>query len=532
MELHIGEAFSIDPGYLVSERSAVIGQSGSGKSYLVSVICEELAANDLGFAVIDTEGEYAGLSDHCPNIDSVDIESLSKDEERIQQLITKSKKIVLDVSETEKKVINDFLDSIYRVATDLFREGQHKQYPFLIVVEEADIYIPQSKRDGLEILQVISRRGRKRGLGILLATQRPALVNKNVLSQCNNVFIGKLTLKNDIDSVRIFFSSMDDARQLTGLEPGQFYVQGTISDPSFIKVRKRKSPHGGATPTIKSRSDPTLDQTSHSEVSTSQHLEESESARVQRALDTTRGARRVTLIHYDNAKALNALNHNKRKHLILGTSESVMDVKRLVLPIFSVDVRELKKRLIGTKFVDYRILIDAITGDILSPDGTHRRSENLRCLTDLNPIQLKIMDFILTNKGASYAMLQEVLPGKRFKPSLKKLEEMHLVGFKDDTYFPLLDISYPKSLESQNANALKIRNGRTDNVTKPKISKQKLNGLIRALYPGCEVIGADVVYSTVLEVLYARDSKKRRVKIDALTGKRVESLDLLPDYTN
>jgi DNA helicase HerA-like ATPase len=222
MELHIGEAFSIDPGYLVTERSAVIGQSGSGKSYLVSVICEELAANDLGFVVIDTEGEYAGLSDHCPNIDSIDIESLSKDEEHIQQLITKSKKIVLDVSETEKKIINDFLDSIYRVATNLFREGQHKQNPFLIVVEEADIYIPQQKRDGLEILQVISRRGRKRGLGILLATQRPALVNKNVLSQCNNVFIGKLTLKNDIDSVRIFFSSMDYARQLTGLKPGQF----------------------------------------------------------------------------------------------------------------------------------------------------------------------------------------------------------------------------------------------------------------------------------------------------------------------
>ena len=64
MELHIGEAFSIDPGYLVTERSAVIGQSGSGKSYLVSVICEELAANDLGFVVIDTEGEYTGLSGH------------------------------------------------------------------------------------------------------------------------------------------------------------------------------------------------------------------------------------------------------------------------------------------------------------------------------------------------------------------------------------------------------------------------------------------------------------------------------------
>ncbi|MGZ4863034.1 MAG: ATP-binding protein [Halobacteriota archaeon] len=522
MELHIGEAFSIDPGYLVTERSAVIGQSGSGKSYLVSVICEELAApeNDLGFVVIDTEGEYAGLSELCPNVESKDIEDLSKDEDEIQRIITQSKKIVLDVSETEKKVINDFLDSIYRVATQLFKAGAHKQNPFLIVVEEADVYIPQQKRDGLEILQIISRRGRKRGLGILLATQRPALVNKNVLSQCNNVFIGKLTLKNDIDSVRIFFSSMDDARQLTELEPGQFYVQGTISDPSFIKVRRRKSRHGGATPTIKNRSDPAAGQPLHSEAHESHVVDESEPTRVQRALDTMRGAKKVSFIRYDEIKALNALNNNKRKALILGTSESILDVKRVLLPIFSLNVREVKKRLLGgSKFVDYRVLIDAITGELLSPTVVHRRSENLRYLTDLNPIQLKVMDFILTNKRASYAQLREVLPGKRFKPSLKKLEEMNLIGLKDDMYFPLLNISYPKSLESQNADSLKIGNGRADHVIKPNISKQKLNELIRGLYPGCEVLSVDTIYSTVLEVIYARDGKERPVRIDTLTGK-------------
>jgi hypothetical protein len=133
------------------------------------------------------------------------------------------------------------------------------------------------------------------------------------------------------------------------------------------------------------------------------------------------------------------------------------------------------------------------------------------------------MDFILTNKAASYAQLREVLPGKRFKPSLKKLEEMNLIGLKDDMYFPLLNISYPKSLESQNADSLKIKNGRADNVTKPKISKQKLNELIRGLYPGCEVISVDTIYSTVLEAIYARDTKKRRVRIDALTGKPLHS---------
>jgi hypothetical protein len=526
MELHIGEAFSIDPGYLVTERSAVIGQSGSGKSYLVSVICEELTKNNLGFAVIDTEGEYSGLSKQFPDqIKSIDIESLSKDEEQIQQIVTKSKRIVLDVSdldvsETEqKKIISDFLESTYRVATQLFKAGSQKQVPFLIVVEEADIYVPQQGRNGLPILETISKRGRKRGLGVLFATQRPALVNKNVLTQCNNVFIGRLTHKVDIDSVRIFFSSMDDARQLTGFEPGEFYVQGTISDPSFIKVRQRESPHGGATPTIKS-SDAKADQTSQSEVRASQDLDESEDARVQRSLDTMRGAKKVQLIHYDEIKALNAVNNNKRKYLIVGTSESILDVKRVLLPVFSVNVREVKKRFLGgNKFVDYRVLIDAISGELLSPTVVHRRSENLKYLADLNPIQLKVMDFILTNKRASYAQLREVLPGKRFKPSLKKLEEMNLIGLKDDMYFPLLNISYPKSLESQNADSLKIGNGRADHVTKPEISKQKLNELIRGLYPGCEVLSVDIIYSTVLEVIYARDGKERLVRIDALTGK-------------
>jgi hypothetical protein len=523
MELQIGETFSIDPEFLVTERSAVIGQSGSGKSYLVSVICEELAANDLGFAVIDTEGEYAGLSGH-KNITTIDnIESLSTDEERVRRLITESEKIILDVSETDPKAINAFLESIYRVATQLFRQGRHKQNPFLIIVEEADIYIPQQGKHGLQILQLISRRGRKRGLGVLFATQRPALVNKNVLSQCNNVFIGKLTLKNDIDSVRIFFSSIDDARQLIGLEPGQFYVQGVVSDPAFVKVRRRKTPHGGATPTIRRYSDLT-DLPARSDVRLPQDLDKAEHVRARLALNTTLGGKRIRYIPYEEGKVLNALNSNKRKHFkFFGASESIDDFKLLMLPIFSVGVRELKKRLIGTKFVDYRILIDAITGEILSPDGVQRRSKNLHHLTDLNPVQLKVMDLILANKGVSYAKLREAVPDKRIKSSLKKLEEMHLIGLKDDTYFPLLDISYPKSLASQSADSLKLLDGRTDYIIKPRFSKQKLNGLVRGLYPGCEVVEVDVVYSPVLEVLYAGDRTKRRARINALTGKTLHS---------
>ncbi len=523
MELHIGETFSIDPGYLVTERSAVIGQSGSGKSYLVSVICEELAASDLGFVVIDTEGEYAGLSGHR-NISVIDdIEPISTDEDRVRKIIEESQKIVLDVSETDPKAINAFLESVYRVATEMFRQGRHRQNPFLVIVEEADIYIPQRGR-GLDILQQISRRGRKRGLGVLFATQRPALVNKNVLSQCNNVFIGKLTLKNDIDSVRIFFSSMDDARQLTALEPGQFYVQGAIADPSFIKVRQRKTPHGGATPTIPRRNEHASDLTPHRGVRAAQDLDKAEHMRARLALDTTTGSKKVYYIPFDETTALSALNSNKRKHFkFFGRSESVNDFKLLMLPMFSVYVREMKKRLIGTKFNDYTVLIDAITGDILSPNGVRRRSKNLRLLADLSPTQLKVMDFILDRSGTTYAKLREALPDKGVKSSLKKLEERRLIGIKDELYFSLYDISYPKTLASESTDGLKLREGRAEDVIKPRLSKQQLKGLIRGLYPGCEVTDANIIYSPILEVLYADESSKRRVRINALTGKILHS---------
>ncbi len=527
MELRIGDSFSIDPSAIVTERSAVIGQSGSGKSYLVSVICEELARNNLGFVVIDTEGEYNGLSGHHGITvvnDIEDIEDLAKDEGRTKELIQKSRKMVLDVSEAEPKAVNTFLESVYTVATELFRQGAHKQIPFLIIVEEADIYIPQRGR-GLEILQVISRRGRKRGLGILFATQRPALVNKNVLSQCNNVFIGKLTLKNDIDSVRIFFSSLDDARELTKLEPGHFYVQGSISDPDFIKVRLRETQHGGATPTIR-REEPAMKERSSRvvPVSHSQPIEPtlSEAMRIRLALDLTHGAKQVDYVAFDDTRIINAVMKNKRKPRFRGKGESLSDISVSMYPIFEFSIREIKKKLIGTSFDDYTVLIDAISGELLNANGVGRRSTNLDRLIGLNDYQLRLMEFILSNKGVSYARLHDAFPEPGIKNRLKALEKRRLISVNDVHYHPLHEIQYPKSLKPRHASCLQLKKGRADHVCKPDYQKKGLEEVIRGLY-GCGVLHIRTIYSPVLEVSYAIDETNRRVYIDALTGKVVRS---------
>ena len=61
MKLNISSDLSVDAELVLTERTCVIGQSGSGKSYTVAVICEELVKNNLGFCIIDTEGEYYEL---------------------------------------------------------------------------------------------------------------------------------------------------------------------------------------------------------------------------------------------------------------------------------------------------------------------------------------------------------------------------------------------------------------------------------------------------------------------------------------
>ena len=109
----------------------------------------------------------------------------------------------MDVSDVldQRKLVAEFSSKLYEI------ENQQRE-PYLLIVEEADKFVPQNK-DSLKEIEEISKRGRKRGLGLLVATQRPSLVNKNVLSQCGNQLIGKLTTENDLKAVDLFFSRTD-----------------------------------------------------------------------------------------------------------------------------------------------------------------------------------------------------------------------------------------------------------------------------------------------------------------------------------
>lgn len=247
-----GRPFSIAADLIATGRTCVIGSSGSGKSYTVGVICEELCKSKVPFVIVDLEGEYSGLKEKYEAIWVGDDEesdlkwSKKVDLKLLAKYAPDCPPVILDVSEAyrPKEKVNEFLIAVYR-------EISKRRTPYLVILEEADRFCPQTGGERLQIVDEIARRGRKRGLGLMLCTQRPSLIDKNILSQCSNQLIGKLVIKNDLRSVDQFFSGYDPSDELTSLKPGEFFaLGGLVSEPEKIKMRARETHHGGKTPKL------------------------------------------------------------------------------------------------------------------------------------------------------------------------------------------------------------------------------------------------------------------------------------------
>jgi DNA helicase HerA-like ATPase len=73
----------------------------------------------------------------------------------------------------------------------------------VIVLEEAQNYIREATGNSpdsiaREVFERIAREGRKYGLGLIVASQRPSELSKTVLSQCNSFIVHRLQNPEDL----------------------------------------------------------------------------------------------------------------------------------------------------------------------------------------------------------------------------------------------------------------------------------------------------------------------------------------------
>ena len=85
-------------------------------------------------------------------------------------------------------------------------EKINNDIPLLLVYEEAHKYVPKSDsakyRASKESIERIAKEGRKYGVSLLLASQRPSEISETIFSQCNNFLALRLTNPNDQDYVK------------------------------------------------------------------------------------------------------------------------------------------------------------------------------------------------------------------------------------------------------------------------------------------------------------------------------------------
>jgi hypothetical protein len=261
--LQVAKNFSVPLADFLStgERDAILASSGMGKSYLTGVLLEETLENGTLVCIIDPEGEHFTLAEKYPCLiiggehSHVPFDP-SGVELYIEAMFTTGLSTIFDLS--------DFIDTeqqdYYAIIGDaLFRLEQKYRRKVRLVVEEAQIYAPQNggggagkkKNKGLDAITVsqrIAKRGRKRALDSLWATQRPASLSKDILSQCNRFWFGGITSELDYKAIKPFLTEAGISFQdIKSLQPGEFfyYAKGKTTR---IKVRKRYCKHAGATP--------------------------------------------------------------------------------------------------------------------------------------------------------------------------------------------------------------------------------------------------------------------------------------------
>lgn len=140
---------------------------------------------------------------------------------------------------------------VSKLLNDLFElRKKNKVPPFFCVIEEAHNFCPErsfGQTKSSSIIRNIASEGRKFGLGLGVVSQRPARVDKSVLSQVTTQAILKVTNPNDLKAIMnsVEGVSSESEDEIRNLPIGSSMITGVVDMPLFVNVRPRKSQHGG-----------------------------------------------------------------------------------------------------------------------------------------------------------------------------------------------------------------------------------------------------------------------------------------------
>ena len=164
---------------------------------------------------------------------------------------------ILDFSEVPSDILPAIVGLVARLIFQIqFWTEPEKRQPIAIVCDEAHLYLPRKEgcnpveARAVENFERIAKEGRKYGVALLVASQRPSDVSTTILSQCNNVVSMRLTNSDDQNVVKRLMpeslSGLTDVLPI--LDTGEALVVGdSVLLPSRIKITAPEEPPQSST---------------------------------------------------------------------------------------------------------------------------------------------------------------------------------------------------------------------------------------------------------------------------------------------
>lgn len=128
------------------------------------------------------------------------------------------------------------------------KAGKAQKYLNLIVDEAHNILSYQSTRESeewkdyrLEVFEEIIKEGRKFGVFMTIASQRPSDISSTIISQLHNYFIHRLVNEKDIQQVNNTISYLDkvSVESLPILSTGVCVIAGQLAEmPLVVQIGK------------------------------------------------------------------------------------------------------------------------------------------------------------------------------------------------------------------------------------------------------------------------------------------------------
>lgn len=263
---NIGVAVDVDD--LITYHSAILGVTGTGKTELALTVVREAVSRESKVFCVDFTGEYRHrLGDLAPVFPALDPKTVEEfdaklfavdtgtygagaEKKALDEFLKKiradvEKKVdaflraedqqlaILELSELSSsrasvRVTEVFLSSIMEWARQNRRARQ-----VMLVLEEAHTIIPETFGAGFDAntqyvvhrIGQIALQGRKYGVGLLVVSQRTALVSKTILSQCNTFFAHSLIDQTSLTFLESVFSQ-DHVRVIPNLRFLEFLAFG------------------------------------------------------------------------------------------------------------------------------------------------------------------------------------------------------------------------------------------------------------------------------------------------------------------